>query len=207
MPEIVGRLRPPRLASAPATPANGEVYFDTAANTLLFYNGAAWIPVSGTGASGDAREAFRIYRNAAQTMSTPAGTVILFDTKTFDVSTRATVTSGASQGRYVPQIAGYYSLHAQLFINEAIPSSTGIFYLSLRKNGTAFENGVLLGAGPAVAAGGNAGAFVTDVVQANGTTDFFDVIAVWAGPATISPYVTAPASNSNHFAGFLIGRS
>jgi hypothetical protein len=42
MPEIVGRLRTPRLASAPATPAAGEVYYDTAVNKLLYWNGTLW---------------------------------------------------------------------------------------------------------------------------------------------------------------------
>ena len=47
MPEIVGRLRTPRLASAPASPAYGEMYFDTAASKLFFWNGTAWTQTGG----------------------------------------------------------------------------------------------------------------------------------------------------------------
>lgn len=42
MPEFVGRLRTPRLASAPASPVVGEVYYDTVANKLLCWDGTAW---------------------------------------------------------------------------------------------------------------------------------------------------------------------
>jgi hypothetical protein len=47
MPEIVGRLRTPRLASAPATPAVGEMYYNTATNTLYWWNGTSWVSASG----------------------------------------------------------------------------------------------------------------------------------------------------------------
>lgn len=43
MPEIVGRLRPPRLSAAPASPANGEIYFDTGGSLPAWYNGSAWV--------------------------------------------------------------------------------------------------------------------------------------------------------------------
>jgi hypothetical protein len=44
MPEITGRLRPPRLASAPATPALGEQFYSTADNKLYYWNGTIWVP-------------------------------------------------------------------------------------------------------------------------------------------------------------------
>ena len=50
MPDIVGRLRTPRLASAPATPAVGEMYYNTTTNILYFWNGTAWTAASGGGA-------------------------------------------------------------------------------------------------------------------------------------------------------------
>jgi len=49
MPEILGRLRPPRLAGAPATPANGEMYYDTASNKLYWWDGTQWIPAMDAG--------------------------------------------------------------------------------------------------------------------------------------------------------------
>lgn len=46
MPEVVGRLRTPRLAAAPTSPATGEMYYDTATNKLYWWNGTTWIPAS-----------------------------------------------------------------------------------------------------------------------------------------------------------------
>ena len=43
MPEVVGRLRPPRLAVAPAAPVFGELYYDTARKSLMWWNGTTWI--------------------------------------------------------------------------------------------------------------------------------------------------------------------
>ena len=36
------------LSSAPSSPVAGQIYFNTTANVLYFYNGAEWIPASGS---------------------------------------------------------------------------------------------------------------------------------------------------------------
>lgn len=48
MPEIVGNLRPPRIAAAPSSPALGEMYFDTVTNKLFWWNGTLWVAASGS---------------------------------------------------------------------------------------------------------------------------------------------------------------
>jgi hypothetical protein len=53
MPEIVGRLRTPRLPSAPASPVVGEMYYDTTLNQLLYWNGTAWTASAGGGVGSD----------------------------------------------------------------------------------------------------------------------------------------------------------
>lgn len=50
MPEFTGRLRTPRLPSAPSSPVVGEMYFDTGTNVLYWWNGTTWISASGAGA-------------------------------------------------------------------------------------------------------------------------------------------------------------
>jgi hypothetical protein len=47
MPEILGRLRPPRLSGAPASPAFGELYYDTGSNILFWWNGTVWVSAQG----------------------------------------------------------------------------------------------------------------------------------------------------------------
>jgi len=46
MPEILGTLKPPRLATAPSSPALGQIFYDTAASALKTWNGSAWVPAS-----------------------------------------------------------------------------------------------------------------------------------------------------------------
>ena len=36
------------LSSAPSSPVAGQIYFDTTANVLSFYNGTEWVPASGS---------------------------------------------------------------------------------------------------------------------------------------------------------------
>jgi len=48
MPEIVGTLKTPRLAAAPSSPVAGQMYFDTVANVLYWWNGTAWVSASGS---------------------------------------------------------------------------------------------------------------------------------------------------------------
>ena len=47
MPEVVGRLRTPRLSAAPASPVVGEMYYDTGTNVLYYWNGTTWLPARG----------------------------------------------------------------------------------------------------------------------------------------------------------------
>jgi hypothetical protein len=54
MPSVVGTLIPPKLTAAPASPVTGQLYYDTTANTLYWYNGTAWIPATGGVPSGSA---------------------------------------------------------------------------------------------------------------------------------------------------------
>jgi hypothetical protein len=49
MPDIVGRLRTPRLSAAPSSPVVGEMYYDTTTNQLLYWNGTSWISGSAGG--------------------------------------------------------------------------------------------------------------------------------------------------------------
>lgn len=63
--EILGRLRTPRLAAAPASPAVGEMYYDTALNTLFWWNGTTW-QAAGGAAGIPSTEAWRTIGQAGQ---------------------------------------------------------------------------------------------------------------------------------------------
>jgi len=54
MPDLPGTLKPPRLSSAPASPALGQLYYDTGTNILYWWNGTSWVSSAGAGAPPDA---------------------------------------------------------------------------------------------------------------------------------------------------------
>ena len=41
------KARVENLASAPAGPVTGQIYYNTASNAMFFYNGSSWIDASG----------------------------------------------------------------------------------------------------------------------------------------------------------------
>jgi hypothetical protein len=52
MPEFLGTLKSPRLSAAPSTPVGGQMYYNTASNTLLWYNGTTWTAAMDAGGAG-----------------------------------------------------------------------------------------------------------------------------------------------------------
>lgn len=48
MPDVVGHLRAPVLSPAPSNPVAGQMYYDSASNTLFFWNGTQWVSTAST---------------------------------------------------------------------------------------------------------------------------------------------------------------
>lgn len=53
MPDFPGRLRTPRLPSAPSAPVPGEMYYDTGTSTLFWWDGSTWKSASGGGGTAE----------------------------------------------------------------------------------------------------------------------------------------------------------
>ena len=68
MPEILGRLRTPRLAGAPSAPQTGELYYDTNTNVLYWWNGTGWITATGTASA-------TVYEQAAEPLGAVVGDI------------------------------------------------------------------------------------------------------------------------------------
>jgi hypothetical protein len=145
------------------------------------------------GPTGMAIGSFSAYRAAAVSLGVASPAFALFDTEEFDVSGW----HDTATGRYTPQVPGYYRLSWMLTPNTAV----SVWWRSiLYKNGSAFKIGnAVIGSATAQTSGGTA------VVQANGTTDFFQVAASWDnGGAAVS----LGASLVNvWFQGELVGRA
>jgi hypothetical protein len=148
------------------------------------------------GATGMAIGAFSAYRNLAVSLAT--GAVVPFDTEEFDVSSWHDVTTNV--GRYTPQVAGYYRLSWAVHASGVLTADV-YWRAMLRKNGALAKYGQTNFQRGAVASVDSVG---TTVVQANGTTDFFDV-AIEHGVGAAQAILVGAANT--HFEGEMVGRS
>jgi len=154
-----------------------------------------------TGANGLAKGCFRAFRNAALSLVT--GSVVPFDNdatagNSWDVSSWFDTVTNI--GRYTPQVAGYYEFNAHVFM---VPVGTGGNWiaLALYKNSVQYSQfgTVMLGGTTTLQTGGGG-----VIAQANGTTDFFEVVLNHNFGSTQS---VQTGTGSTYFAGKLIGRS
>lgn len=149
------------------------------------------------GATGLAKGSFSGYTTAGSVAATPAK--VLFDAEEWDPSGWFSIAAGATQGRFTPQTAGLYRL-------SWLVTAGGILVADAYLKATVFKNGALYRGGPTVyqrgaslpaAAGGSA------IVQANGTTDYFEVFVYQGSGGAIA--FTGGAANT-FFQGELVGR-
>jgi hypothetical protein len=139
-------------------PAVGDVVSVLAfGNDLLVQSKLASGSKSGAGV-------FSAYRAAALSLTT--GSAIVFDSEERDLSGWYDTTNG----RFTPQIAGYYRL--SWLAGSLVLPAAGELQAILHKNGALFKR-----MPPSVMGSGGSGAFAggSVQVQANGTTDFFQV--------------------------------
>lgn len=121
-----------------------------------------------TGSAGLATGSFSAYRNAALSLANAA--VVVFDTEEWDVSNWY----DTANGRFTPQVAGYYRLTGRLQVQLASGLDLASEYLQayVQKNGSVARNGDYQGGNGAVFP---VAAQVDALVKANGTTDYFEI--------------------------------
>jgi hypothetical protein len=153
-PDIVGRLRAPRLAAAPASPQPGEEYFDTTTSILYYWNGTMWT-ASGTAGTMAAKAA----RLGAFNLAASAFTKVPLDTTVYDTSGLVSIASG----RINIVTAGYYQVNAQLEANNTAANQRLI--VAVYKNGAEISRGG--GSQLPVSPGAPLDYTLSDVVQCN----------------------------------------
>jgi hypothetical protein len=142
MPDITGSLRPPRLPTTgrPASPARGEMYYDTTDDTLYWWNGTTWISASGSGGSGGAASTVA-YNDAGFGPGTALGVSTWKTLPGLAPGSPGTITpSGAftenSDGSVTIRDAGWYVMQATM----AAPAVAGRVDLSIGDAGPDTEN-------------------------------------------------------------------
>jgi len=131
MPDILGRMRPPRLASAPSSPALGEMYWSSADGYLYYWNGTAWVSGGSGSGGGGATMAARAYLTTASTALSAGWNKVLLNAVTFD-------TSGIFQpsgNQFVCPIAGYYQVDGEASLTPGTVNTWGNVFIA--RNGVA----------------------------------------------------------------------
>ena len=124
--------------------------------------------------------AFSAYASASTNIATGATVKIGFQTEEFDTNSNYDTTLS----RFTPTVAGYYQITALVTLAVA---SAGIFTPFIYKNGTEFKLGATqTGSGTNFIRG-----YVTSLVYANGTTDYFEIFAGHSYASTVPAYALA----------------
>jgi hypothetical protein len=143
------------------------------------------ISISGSGTlSGQAAPAFSAKHAGGTTLPSATNTKIVYGIVEFDTAG----VYNSTLGRWTPNVAGYYFLHAGVRYGNVTNAHQG--ELAIYKNGTIFKDQNMPQTGS-----NDSGVHISCTVYLNGTTDYVEVWANQNGTAT------GTTSNSDNFGG------
>ena len=118
--------------------------------------------------------AFSVYKTANQTgISNSTYTKVTFDTELFDTN------NNFASSRFTPTVAGYYQINASfVYLGTAVTQTV----LGLYKNGSLLTYSNQYGTTANNASSINFSA----ILQANGSTDYFEIYCYMTGTGTLS---------------------
>lgn len=198
--EVEGRLVVPQINTAPSSPVEGEIYWDSDDDKLYVWNGSRWIPASVPTQSAaptnpqegdvywdtDDHALYGYDDNSDQWIHQGSGKAVPVGKAyrsaaqsvanggvvTLDTDTNADPAGifDTSTGRLTPTKAGWYRISAGSRVSNAVTASQ-YWLTTILKNGTRTAYGST-GAAPAAS-----GAFsqAVDIVYCNGTTDYIQL--------------------------------
>jgi hypothetical protein len=173
------------------TTTTGDIIYASAADTparLAIGTSADVLTVSGgvpvwAAPSGSSGPAFRAFRNtSAQSVTAATWTKVQLNGETFDT---ATCFDSTTTYRFTPNVAGYYSLLANL-LGEVQSATTQYTTVAIYKNGAVAAQGT-----KAMGMGDEGVAVVNDLIYLNGTTDYVELFG----------FITAGSVNENFING------
>jgi hypothetical protein len=143
----------------------GKATTDTLTNKTL---GASVVQAS------NAAPAFSAYLVSNQNITNNSATKLTINTKEYDTATAYDATTNY---RFTPLVAGYYQVNGAV----AWAAATGVGYISLWKNGSAYKQGNSIPIGSV-----SNNATVAAQVYLNGSTDFIELYALQNTGGTIA---------------------
>jgi len=150
-------------ATRPASPAVGQMGYNTTTGAFDAYTAAGWVSVASSATvSGPA---FSTYMSANQSVSANTWTKMTFNTEYFDTDS----CYDTSNYRFTPTKAGIYQVSAN---GNSAPGTGNFFYQGIYKNGTRIGLSGLYAGGSNI----NDDAYenVSLLVSMNGTTDYLE---------------------------------
>ena len=136
---------------------------------LLISDGGVLKRIDVSLVGGDNTPYFYAFLSASQTISDATTTTVAFDSELVDASSAY----NTSNYRFTPQTAGYYQLHTQVNCDSTAADSFQLGQIFIRKNGTIISNSFHDGRNDET--GFAQTPSLSLIVQANGSSDYFDV--------------------------------
>lgn len=155
-------------ATRPASPAVGQMGYNTTTGQFDAYTSTGWTTVANSGNAPVSGPAFSAYLNTTQATSSGVLTKVTCNTKEFDT---ASAYDNATNYRFTPLVAGYYQVTGE--IQYAATVSTAVCTAILYKNGSQFKTGAQIHGSTTKAIG----SIVSALVYFNGTTDYVELYA------------------------------
>jgi hypothetical protein len=137
--------------------------------------------------------AFSAYASAIQAVSNATFTKVTFGVEDFDTN------NNFATSTFTPTVAGYYQINCQLETDCTVSQARVI--LALYKNGSIltrlFDNSLTYTAGTSVLVPGSI------LVNANGTTDYFEIYGVLNGVGTLT-FSSASSTVTSRFSASMV---
>ena len=153
-------------ATRPASPAVGQMGYNTTLGQFDAYTSNGWTSVATSATAPTSGPAFSAYLSSTQTVTSGANVKVQCNTEEFDTNSNY---DNATNYRFTPTVAGYYQVNARTDNGSCTNGSqcTAVIY----KNGSAFKTGVQFSLTSAQYA---EGANVSCLVYCNGSTDYIE---------------------------------
>lgn len=160
-------------ATRPASPAVGQMGYNTTTGAFDAYTVAGWVSVASSATAPVNGPAFSAYANTTQAINASTWTKVNFANERFDTN------SNFASSRFTPTVAGYYLLSSNVYFDS---NPAGQVILNLSING-AGSSGYGLNRFITTGAGQLSGSML---VYLNGSTDYAEIYYYSTGANTLN---------------------